>query len=151
MTYALSFAFDLGSADAGLTLEAQLKNTAGTNVGAAVTVGFVDYGSGLYSFSHTAIPDSHRGSLVIQVSVAGAVKTIFSVNPEENESMWSEVLEGTLTAKQLMRLFGSALAGVLSGAAGTEITIKAANISGTTRIVATVDTDGNRSSITLTP
>jgi len=43
----------------------------------------------------------------------------------------------------------AALAGVLSGATGTTVTIKAGGKS-TSRIVATVDADGNRSALILT-
>ena len=43
-----------------------------------------------------------------------------------------------------------AVEGVLAGAAGTTITIKpAAKPSGNTRITATVDSDGNRTALTL--
>ncbi len=65
--------------------------------------------------------------------------------------VWAKALEGTLTAEELMRLISATLLGQLSGAGGVSITIKAADIAGTTRIVATVDANGNRSSLTLTP
>lgn len=55
----------------------------------------------------------------------------------------------SINARQAMALWTSALAGVLSGATGTTVTIKAGAKS-TSRIVATVDADGNRSALTLT-
>jgi hypothetical protein len=66
-------------------------------------------------------------------------------------SVWTITIDGGLTAKQVLAILGSSLAGVLQGAATTNITIKAINDSGTTRIQATVDADGNRTSVTLTP
>lgn len=55
----------------------------------------------------------------------------------------------SLNARQAMALWTAALAGVLSGATGTSVTIKAGGKT-TSRIVATVDADGNRSALTLT-
>lgn len=52
------------------------------------------------------------------------------------------------TLEQAQKLQLAALAGVLAGAGTTTITIEAANGS-KTRITATVDTDGNRSAVTL--
>lgn len=52
------------------------------------------------------------------------------------------------TLEQAMKICLSALAGKVSGAGTTNVTIRSADDSAD-RIVATVDTDGNRSSITL--
>lgn len=60
-------------------------------------------------------------------------------------------VETGLTLRQAMRLIAAAEAGQLSGAATTTIVIKAAGVPGTTRITATVDSDGNRSALTLNP
>lgn len=61
---------------------------------------------------------------------------------------WTEVIEGSYTAAEMLRIIAAALAGQLSGAATTTITIKGIDES-TNRIVATVTEDGNRSAITL--
>lgn len=60
-------------------------------------------------------------------------------------------IESGLTPRQALRAISAALAGILAGADGTTITLKAAGAAadGTTRITATVDSDGNRSAITL--
>ena len=56
----------------------------------------------------------------------------------------------SINARQALALCAAALEGVLAGAAGTTITIKpAAKPSGNTRITATVDSDGNRTALTL--
>ena len=59
-------------------------------------------------------------------------------------------VETSCTPRQALRLILSALAGKLSGAGTTEITIR--DVGDTTdRIVATVDASGNRTAITLDP
>jgi hypothetical protein len=52
------------------------------------------------------------------------------------------------TLEQTLKLCLAALAGKLSGAATTTVTIRAADDS-KARLTATVDSDGNRSAITL--
>lgn len=59
------------------------------------------------------------------------------------------VVEAGINLRQANALALAALAGKISGAAGTTVTIKGADNS-TTRILATVDSDGNRTSMTLT-
>jgi hypothetical protein len=61
---------------------------------------------------------------------------------------WTEVIEGTYTAAELLRIMSAALAGELSGAGTTTITIT--GVDGTTdRITATVTADGDRTAVTL--
>ncbi len=57
-------------------------------------------------------------------------------------------IETNRTVRQGLRLMLSALAGKLSGAATTTVTIRDTN-DGIDRIVATVDSNGNRSAVTL--
>ena len=58
--------------------------------------------------------------------------------------------DGTLTVRQALRVMVAALAGKLSGAATTTITIR--NVADTADVVvATVDANGNRSATTVTP
>jgi len=59
-------------------------------------------------------------------------------------------VETSYTPRQALRLILSALAGKLSGASTTEVTIRDVG-DGTDRIVATVDASGNRSALTLDP
>lgn len=60
------------------------------------------------------------------------------------------VVENGLNHRQSLSLITAILAGVLTGGGTTTITILGAGV-GTTRIVATVDSSGNRSAVTLTP
>jgi hypothetical protein len=59
-----------------------------------------------------------------------------------------EIIEGSLTHRQMQRIFLSALAAILSGAATSTITTR--DVANTKdRITATVDSDGNRLAVTL--
>jgi hypothetical protein len=61
---------------------------------------------------------------------------------------WAEVIDG-MTAAQLMSVTAAALAGKTTGQPGAPV-FRAINDSGP-RIAATVDADGNRTSVTITP
>lgn len=62
--------------------------------------------------------------------------------------IWNKELEGGYTMEEAMKIILSALAGKVSGAGTTTITFR--NVPDTKdRIVATVDSNGNRSSVTL--
>jgi hypothetical protein len=74
-------------------------------------------------------------------------KTGFSLAAAGLDSI---VIETGLNARQAVSLIAAASAGKLSGAATSTITIDGAGVN-TDRIVATVDSDGNRTAITLTP
>lgn len=61
---------------------------------------------------------------------------------------WTEVIESGFTAAEILRILAAVLAGKVSGAGlGTETFV---GIDGTTdRVVSTVDSNGNRTSVTL--
>ncbi len=60
---------------------------------------------------------------------------------------WTEVIDGTYTASDLLKLISASAAGELAGSPGGPILIKSVN--GTTvRITATVDANGNRTGVT---
>lgn len=58
-------------------------------------------------------------------------------------------VETGLTVRQALRVIAAALAGKVSGASGTTVTFRNAAADSKDRIVATVDSDGNRSAVTL--
>lgn len=60
----------------------------------------------------------------------------------------TDAIETGLTFRGLMRLLGAAIAGKLSGADGTTVTIRNAVADSKVRITATVDASGNRSAVT---
>lgn len=57
-------------------------------------------------------------------------------------------VESNLTVRQALKLIAAATAGKLSGAGTTTVTIRSAVADDADRIVATVDTNGNRSAVT---
>jgi len=59
----------------------------------------------------------------------------------------ADAIETGLTLRQAQRLCAAAAAGVLSGAATTEVVIRNAVANSKARITATVDADGNRTAI----
>jgi hypothetical protein len=79
------------------------------------------------------------------VVVASGSKTGYSLAAAGLDAI---VVETGLNARQALAVNAAALAGVLSGAATTTVTVKGAGVA-TTRITATVDADGNRSAVTL--
>lgn len=85
MVYTLDFALALGSSQTGLTLSAQLVDTAGSNVGGAVLTGFTEIGVGNYLWHYASIPDGHRGGVKFSIS-GGALMAFAAINPEEGEN-----------------------------------------------------------------
>jgi hypothetical protein len=62
-------------------------------------------------------------------------------------SIWQYAIEGAYSAEEILRLMSAVLAGKVSGAAGTAITFR--DLDDTkNRITATVDSDGNRTTVT---
>jgi hypothetical protein len=61
--------------------------------------------------------------------------------------VWDEAVDGAVTARQSVRLQNSAAGGKLSGAATTTVAVRDLADS-KARITATVDADGNRTSVT---
>lgn len=64
------------------------------------------------------------------------------------DSIWNEALEGSHTAKSVMRYLLSFISGVATGAGTAEITFKSAN-GLVNRIVMSVDAEGNRTAVVL--
>jgi hypothetical protein len=67
------------------------------------------------------------------------------------DDIWNitDLIESGLTPAQALRLISAAVLGTLAGANGNTVTINGAGVN-TPRIVANVDTFGNRNSVTLT-
>lgn len=100
-----------------------------------------------------------------ELSAAGLAAAVWAANAASNNAAgtmgeklndsgsasnpWTEVIETGLTAAQAMRLITAALAGKISGADGSTVTIRSAVADNADRIIATVDADGNRTAITV--
>jgi hypothetical protein len=81
------------------------------------------------------------------VVVASGSKTGYSLAAAGLDSI---VIETGLNARQALAIIAASAAGTLAGAATTTITIDGAGVA-IDRIVATVDADGNRTAVILTP
>jgi hypothetical protein len=104
MAYTRDFALALGGSQTGLSLEAQLVDTSGSNVGSAVTTGFVEIGLGNYLWHYASFPDDHRGGVIFRVAGGGAIKAFGAVNPEEVERLDVDIssrLAPTVTGRTL--------------------------------------------------
>jgi hypothetical protein len=64
------------------------------------------------------------------------------------DAVWDEALESTYTGRQMMRIFTAVLAGLANGGGSTTINFRDI-ADGKNRVTATVDSDGNRTAITL--
>lgn len=82
------------------------------------------------------------------VVVAAASKAGYALSAAGVDAILDEVVEGTYTFRQMMRLFMAALAGLSDGGGTTTITFRDVADS-LDRIEATVDADGNRTALTL--
>jgi len=81
-----------------------------------------------------------------QVSLSSGLVRLSATGVDD---ILDEVVESTYTMRQMLRLFGAALAGTASGLGTTTATY--VGVDGTTnRLVATVDADGNRTAVTKT-
>ena len=86
MAYTLDFAISLGSSKTGLTLNAQIVDTSGGDIGSAITTGFTEVGTGTYLLHCATIPDAHRGGIKFYESgVPATILALGSINPEEAE------------------------------------------------------------------
>jgi len=86
------------------------------------------------------------GTLAAQLTVTGGTLTTANVAAAILDATGG--VETNVTMRQALRLILAALAGKISGAGTTTITIRNAVEDDTNRIVATVDSNGNRSAIT---
>jgi len=83
MAYTLTFPVILASSQIGLSLDYQLTNTVGVNVGSPVSGAVTEIGLGQYAFSSSAIPDGFRG--FIKFLSGATLKAIAGIAPEEIE------------------------------------------------------------------
>lgn len=97
--------------------------------------------------------DTGTDGVVVANIATGAVSAAALASDAANEIAdalldRADAVETGETPRMALRHIVAAVAGVLSGAATTTVSIKGAGVA-TTRITATVDADGNRSAVTL--
>lgn len=86
------------------------------------------------------------GEMVSSIIVTGAALSTANVAAAILDAI--DAIETGVTLRQATRLILAAAAGKVSGASGTTITIRNAVADDTDRIVATVDSNGNRTAVT---
>ena len=131
MTYALTFVADMGAANTGLTVRAQLYDSDGTPNGAELTADMVEVDStnapGVYAYRAT-IPDDHDGIFAIYNNADKTQRVSFAVNPVEVEitALADAVLERGMSnvedsadATSLAALVLAAFESVISGVTWT--------------------------------
>jgi len=82
------------------------------------------------------------------VVVAAASKTGYQLSAAGIDGVLDEVIEGTYTMRQMLRLMAAVLIGESSGGGTATITFRDTG-DGTNRVVATVSAAGNRTAVTL--
>lgn len=87
--------------------------------------------------------DANIDSILADTGMDGVVLTAAAI-----DAILDEVVEGTLTLRQAIRLFLSALSGKSSGGGTVTLTFRD-NADSKNRITATVDANGNRTAMTL--
>lgn len=127
----------------------------------AETVTVTNIATGVYKASVT-IPSGYVAGDEVQLRIAATVSSVAGKavvwSAEVDTARASDVddvildaangVETGLTVRNALRLMAAALAGKLSGAATTTITIRSAVADSKDRLTATVDADGNRTAVT---
>lgn len=128
----------------------------GSNVGAATSVsGAVGSVTGAVGSVTGAVGSVGAGGIAAASFAANAIDNAALATSAANEIAdalldRANAIETGYTLRQAVRLTAAAVAAKLSGAATTTVTIRALDDSAD-RITATVDANGNRSAVTLTP
>jgi hypothetical protein len=133
---------------AGITLTPNFDGRTGLNQVRLAASGANGYTAGWYALVLTA-------GTVDGISVVGEVLAEFSLGEfatmaEVVDGVLDEIVEGTTTFRQLLRLYAAALHGKVAGGGTTLVKFRDLADS-KDRITATVDTNGNRTAITLDP
>jgi hypothetical protein len=125
---------------AGITLTVDFDSVTGLNNVRVVATSGNGYAAGSsYFLVITA-------GTVDSVSVVGEVVGSFTLG-RVADAIWDEEVDGTVTARQSLRLANSANGAKLSGAATASVAIR--DLADTKdRVTATVDSDGNRTAVT---
>ena len=87
-------------------------------------------------------------NILLDTGTDGVILKAAGLNADAVDKIIDEVIEGTVTLRQLLRIALAVLAGKTTG--GGTVTVNFRNVADTkNRVIATVDADGNRTAITL--
>jgi hypothetical protein len=94
------------------------------------------------------------GSFAVRINYSQPVQAI-TVNTAGSsgataDDVWDELMESGWTARQMMKIFASVLAGKVSGGGTSTETFRGVN-DDKNRVISNVDASGNRTSVTLDP
>lgn len=147
--YEVPLTANWGTYDIALTEQSTTRFYYG-DMPAAQAAGLYDYYVFLQAGGGPAVTDNLIGQGRLDWSSAadsgvGAGVTVAAAGLD------SVVVETGLNARQALSIAASACAGVLAGATTPNVTIAAAGVPATNRIAATVDGNGNRTVVTLSP
>ncbi len=124
-------------ATAGLT-------SSGNATGAIAALGWAL--GALQGLGSSTVTIRANGALAASIDVAAVAE--LTAADISTEILDSQMVETGLSVRETLKVCLAALAGKVSGAAGTTITIRSA-VDDKDRIIATVDADGNRTAVTL--
>lgn len=120
--------------------QSSVVNLPTTVIGTVTTVSSLDNGA----ISQDTI---EPGALTAEKFAANSI-TASALAADAVDEILDEPVEGSITFRQMLRLFAAALAGKVSGAATTTVSIR--DLADTkNRVVATVTADGDRTAVTL--
>lgn len=115
----------------------------------APTKAEMDTGHGLLATeAKQDVIDGIADNILADTGTDGVVLKAAGLAADAVDEILDEVVEGTLTLRQCIRIFLSALAGKSTGGGTTTVTFRD-NADGKARITATVTADGNRTAMTL--
>jgi len=80
LAYTICLTFE---ADTGLTLEAQLIDADGDNVGGVVTTGFSEVDSSGWYVWGGSVPDGHVGAVIFRTASGGTIHSVQPINPTQ--------------------------------------------------------------------
>lgn len=152
-------------------LDSEVSKDAGTFADCTNEATEIATSSGIYYLDLTSTEmNADCVAIVVKSSSTGAVSPVFVLYPQESgdiqvdvqsmagtayatalaaqvDAVWDEVVDGSVTARQSVRLQNSALAGKASGLGTTTAVFR--DLADTKdRLTAVVDADGNRTSVT---
>ena len=160
MSLTLPQTCNMGSSQTGLvgTIGVELLNPDGTTKTARATAGVYEIGGGAYGkeitfdddWSGVIVWDTGGGTpyyATVEYNIEGMVAAVPSTTAIA-DAVLDEIVAGGYTLRQLCRGFVAVLAGISSGGGTSTLTFRD---TGDTKdvVVATVDINGNRTSVTL--
>lgn len=139
----------VGSTSITFNLSAQLAGalSAVGSTAITVTVNNATLGAIVDAIGATLIQITTSATPRATGNMVGNITPFTELSPQNlAAAVWAEIIDGTYTANDLLKLISASAAGELAGSPSGPILIKSVNGS-TVRITATVDANGNRTGV----